>query len=150
MNNPSIIHRLIAVIHRFGTMPPDQNLPKRCQFRVLPVLMSAFQPSDCRPYSSDNRQMKAHDRPILFLIRKLIVNPIAVIVDPNPAIKNCMIRFFFLSSGLCDIQMSRPSVSPLHFGCTVPWIARSSRAMTVGGGVFSLSSSGTSTSSAQA
>jgi len=80
MSNPSIIHRLLGVIHRFGTLPPKQNLPKTYRFRMQPALISARQPSGCRPYSSDNRQVKGQNRPNLLLIRQPIVNQHAVIV----------------------------------------------------------------------
>ena len=77
MSNPSIIHRLLGVIHRFGTLPPKQNLPIQ---DVQPALISARHPSDCRPYSSDNRQVKGQNRPTFLFIRQLIVNQYAVIV----------------------------------------------------------------------
>jgi hypothetical protein len=77
MGNPSIIHRLLGVIHRVGTLPPKQNLPIQ---DVQPALISARHPSDCRPYSSDNRQVKGQNRPTFLFIRQLIVNQYAVIV----------------------------------------------------------------------
>ena len=77
MSNPSIIHRLLGVIHRFGTLPPKQNLPIQ---DVQPALISDRHPSDCRPYSSDNRQVKGQNRPTFLFIRQLIVNQYEVIV----------------------------------------------------------------------
>ena len=88
MSNPSIIHRLLDVIYRFGTLALKQILPKTYRFleridrfRMQPALASARQPSGCRPYSSDNRQVKGQNRQTLLFIRQPIVNRIAVFVN---------------------------------------------------------------------
>ena len=59
MSNPSIIHRPLGVIHRFGTLPSKRNMSIQ---GVEPALISTHHPSDCLPYSSDNRQVKDQNR----------------------------------------------------------------------------------------
>jgi hypothetical protein len=62
MSNLSIIHRPLGVIHRFGTLPSKRNMSIQ---GVEPALISTHHPSDCLPYSSDNRQVKDQNRPII-------------------------------------------------------------------------------------